>query len=377
MNKILEGARRALAAEDLDALLVSCAVEDSFGRHGVNRRYLSGFSGSTGLVLLTADAAILAVDSRYTEQARDESLDFQIWQTPRERQRQWLPKLLADASLAGKRIGVSPDDMNVSEYVVVQEAAGSFDAGAQPEVVAAPRFLEKLRMRKTAAEQAMIEKAVAVADRAYERVLPAVAAGATERDLALAVESAVRAEGGDGLSFETIVASGPRASMPHAAPADRTVCAGEGVVIDMGAMVDGYCSDLTRTPVAGGEPSAALLEIYEVVLAAQEAAIDGVRAGMSGAEADDLARSVIDAAGHGEHFGHGLGHGVGLQVHEAPYLGATSEDVLEDGMVFTIEPGIYIPGWGGVRIEDVVVMAGGRARTLSRASKSRNAEESQ
>ncbi|MFQ5380522.1 MAG: M24 family metallopeptidase, partial [Dehalococcoidia bacterium] len=209
MNEILEQVREALPAEGLDALVVSCAVEDSFGHHGANRRYVSGFSGSTGLVLVTGDAAILAVDSRYAEQAASESPGFQIWPTPRERQRRWFPRLLSDAALAGKRVGVSPDDMSVSEYVVVQEAAQSFDAGARPDIVAAPRLIERLRARKTAAERARIQKAVAVADRAYENILPAVVAGANERELASEIEEAVRAEGGEGLSFETIVAAGP------------------------------------------------------------------------------------------------------------------------------------------------------------------------
>ncbi|MGH2610931.1 MAG: M24 family metallopeptidase, partial [Tepidiformaceae bacterium] len=165
-----------------------------------------------------------------------------------------------------------------------------------------------------------------------------------------------------------IVAAGPWGAMPHASPRGEVIREGDGVVIDMGALYGGYCSDLTRT-VTVGKPDAKFRAIYEIVFEAQQAAIEGVEAGMSGVTAHRLASKVIGDAGYGENFGHGLGHGVGLQVHESPYLGESSEDVLEEGMVFTIEPGIYLPGWGGVRIEDVVVLVNGKARVLSHAQK--------
>ncbi|MGE3512798.1 MAG: M24 family metallopeptidase, partial [Vicinamibacterales bacterium] len=185
--------------------------------------------------------------------------------------------------------------------------------------------------------------------------------------VAEAVERGVRRHGGDGVSFDTIVACGIRAAMPHASPTGAPVGTGP-IVIDMGAYAGGYCSDLTRT-VTIGPADAKFREIYEIVFAAQRNAIENVEAGMTGVQAHALAFSVIEAAGYGEAFGHGLGHGIGLEVHEAPYLGKTSTDTLEEGNIFTIEPGIYIPEWGGVRIEDVVVLENGRARVLSGAPK--------
>ncbi|HNO66737.1 MAG TPA: M24 family metallopeptidase, partial [Tepidiformaceae bacterium] len=178
----------------------------------------------------------------------------------------------------------------------------------------------------------------------------------------------VKAAGGEDISFETIIAAGPNGAMPHAHPTGDAVGEGQPIVCDLGARYGGYCSDLTRTIVLG-KPDAKFREIYEIVFEAQRAAIEGVEAGMKGSTAHKLAQDVIDRAGYGERFGHGLGHGVGLDVHEAPYLGTTSTDTLEEGMVFTIEPGIYLPGWGGVRIEDVVVLENGRARVLSKAPK--------
>jgi len=173
---------------------------------------------------------------------------------------------------------------------------------------------------------------------------------------------------GDGVSFETLVGSGPRGSMPHCTPTDRVLRKGEGVVIDMGVMLNGYVSDLTRT-VFLGKPDDQFKRVYDIVLAAQQTAGELVEAGMTGEQAHLLASKVIEEAGHGDHFGHGLGHGVGLQIHEAPRLGRESKDVLGDGMVFTIEPGIYLTGWGGVRIEDVVVLENGKARLMSHAPK--------
>jgi Xaa-Pro aminopeptidase len=190
----------------------------------------------------------------------------------------------------------------------------------------------------------------------------------TELELAALVEREVRAAGGDGIAFNTIAAAGPAGAMPHAHPGHTPLGQGRPIVVDMGARSAGYCSDLTRTFVIGAS-DARFHEIYEVVFEAQRNAIEKIEAGMSGKDAHELAASVIEKAGYGDQFGHGLGHGVGLQVHERPYLGRTSEDTLQEGMVFTVEPGIYLPGWGGVRIEDIVVLENGRARTLSHAPK--------
>ena len=235
----------------------------------------------------------------------------------------------------------------------------------RPELVPAPPIVERLRARKDAGELALLEEAIAIAERAFLDVRGSVEPGVTERGFAAALDAAVKEHGARGLSFEPIVAGGERGAMPHADLSDRPFGPGEPIIVDWGAELSGYCSDLTRTFHLGPEPER-FREVYEVVREAQQTAIERVEAGMSGAAAHALAASVIERHGYGEAFTHGLGHGVGLDVHDyPPYLGPTSEDVLEDGMVFTIEPGIYLPGWGGVRIEDIVTLEGGSARQLS------------
>jgi Xaa-Pro aminopeptidase len=234
--------------------------------------------------------------------------------------------------------------------------------------VPAPPIVEHLRAVKDAVELAALQRAIDVADASFEALLAQLTPAMTEREAAAIFERGTVEHGGEGPSFATIVASGAHAAMPHAQPTDDALGEGRTVVIDMGARARGYCSDLTRTVVLG-MPGPRFHEIYDIVFEAQQDAIEHVEAGMTGAAAHELAASVIARHGYGERFGHGLGHGVGLEVHEHPYLGPSSEDVLENGMTFTIEPGIYLPGWGGVRIEDVVILENGRARVLSHAPK--------
>ncbi|MCK9520304.1 MAG: aminopeptidase P family protein [Dehalococcoidia bacterium] len=369
MNDRLDRIRAAMAEEGLDALLVSSAVEDMFGLNAQNRTYVSGFTGSTGYVLVTRDRAIIALDFRYTEQGGQECVPFgfEVWKREGHH-KEWIPNLIRYAELTGRKIGVSKADMSLAEYDTLQRSIEELPWALRPEIGPASPIIEKLRQRKTIEELMVLEKAIQVADNAFERVQAAVEPGMTERRIAEMVREAVRDLGASDVSFDTIVAAGPHGALPHASPRDVPVQAGEPIVIDMGARYDGYCSDLTRTFVVG-EPPARFREIYDIVFAAQQAAIEGIEPGMTGVQADELARSVIHNAGYGDEFGHGLGHGVGLQVHEAPYLGPTSEDVIEEGMVFTIEPGIYLPGEFGVRIEDIVVLENGKARVLSHATK--------
>jgi Xaa-Pro aminopeptidase len=383
MPDLLARVRAALAEARLDALVIGTPIDDVFGQYGQNRRYLSGFTGSTGTLLITPARATLAVDFRYVEQAgAPPAADprsvappppppvpngFSLFHTE-GRLKQWFPGLVAEARLAGRRLGLSRADFTYGDFLALQDAVAEMPAADRPELLPAPPVVEELRRIKSPEELAAIQRAIDIADAAFARVAPRVVPGAIERDVARALDRAFLEEGAESPSFATIVASGPAGAMPHAQPRDVPVAAGAPVVIDMGARAGGYCSDLTRTVVAGPE-DARFREIYGVVLEAQANAIARVEAGMSGAVAHALAWDVIDRHGYGEQFGHGLGHGVGLQVHEAPYLGKTSEDTLAEGMVFTIEPGIYLPGWGGVRIEDVVVLEGGRARVLSHAAK--------
>lgn len=362
----LTALRAALDAAGLDAIFVSSPVDDVHHRHSQNRRYLSGFTGSTGYVLVTLDAAWLAVDGRYEQQARDEAgpRGFTIFDAkgPQER---WMPEFLREAGVPGKRVGISANDWSYDAYLRLERAVASMPPAERPELVPAPPLIERLRSRKDAEEIATIERAIAIAGAAFTEVRHALRAGVSEQEVADALEAAMKRHGGRGHAFEPIVAFGERGAMPHAKLSGRRLREGEPVIVDWGAEVDGYCSDLTRSLVVGPEPPR-FRKVYEIVATAQRTAIERIEAGMTGGEAHALAAGVIAAAGYGDHFTHGLGHGIGLDVHDyPPYLGPSSEDVLEDGMVFTIEPGIYLPGWGGVRIEDIVVLESGRARCLS------------
>ena len=362
----LERVRAALDEDWLDGLYVASPVDDVNHRHSANRRYLTGFSGSTGYAAISPTKALLAVDARYTAQARREAepRGFTIFDT-KGPQAAWLPEFIAAAGLAGKRVGLSRSDLSYGDFLTLREAVERMPDTDRPDLVPAPPIVERLRARKDAEELALLEEAIAIAERAFLDVTATVEPGVTERSFAAALDAAVKEHGARGLSFEPIVAGGERGAMPHADLSDRPFGAGEPIIVDWGAELSGYCSDLTRTFFLGPEPER-FRGVYEVVREAQQAAIERVEAGMTGADAHALAASVIEEHGYGDAFSHGLGHGVGLDVHDyPPYLGPTSEDVLEDGMVFTIEPGIYLPGWGGVRIEDIVTLEDGRARQLS------------
>ncbi len=357
-----------MADVGLDGFLVGAPVEDTFHTHAANRRYLSGFSGSTGWLLITADAAFIAVDFRYIEQAQREAPQFTLFRTD-DGMESWFGGLMGEAGLAGKRIGFEPAGTTVSAYQAMKKALEKIPPGERPKLLAAPSLVEELRAIKEPEEIAAIQRAVDLGDEVFQAVAQRIEPGWTERQVAWEIERYAREHGADGLSFETIVASGPWGAMPHAQPRDHPIQAGEPVIIDMGLRVGGYCSDLARTIVVGEERDGRLREIYDIVLTAQLAAEELVKSGMSGEEAHMLAHSAIAEAGYGENFGHGLGHGVGLLVHESPRLAKTSKDELKDGMVATIEPGIYISGWGGVRIEDMIVIEEGKTRVMTHSPK--------
>ncbi|WP_322796927.1 aminopeptidase P family protein [Tepidiforma sp.] len=361
--------RRLLEREGLDGLLVGAPGEEGHGREA--QAYLAGFTGSAGVLLVTRERALLAVDSRYWEQAEQETAGRGV-EVVRVRGagREWLPAMLRDGGIAGGVLGVSPRDLTYAGYLGVAAAIGELPEGERPELRPAEGLIDELRRVKDAEELAALQCAVDIADRALGRLLGELSPGMTELEAAARFERYVREEGGSGVSFPSIIAGGAWSALPHAQPRDVPLPAGAPIVLDVGAKYRGYCSDLTRTVVLG-EPDARFREIYGIVLAAQEAAIAAARPGMRAAEVDAIARGVIAGAGYGDAFGHGLGHGVGLAVHEDPYLGPSSDHVLEAGMVFTIEPGIYVPGWGGVRIEDIVVLEDGRARVLGHAPKLR------
>ncbi|NQW16100.1 MAG: aminopeptidase P family protein [Chloroflexi bacterium] len=341
---------------ELDAIIIS---------NTENRRYFSGFKGSAGNLIISRDKAVLATDFRYTEQAGLQAPAFDVLQI--RPALDWLHETLSD--MGAKRIGFEADEMTVSGHERIRKALNEA-AGDETTYTLIPTngIGVGLRAVKDAQELALLTRAIEIGDKAFDDVSAQIKAGMTENEVAWEIEKSIREQGAESLSFETIVGSGPNGARPHHLAADRFIQEGEPIVIDMGCQYQGYCSDLTRTIVIG-EPDAKFKEIYDITLTAQLTAIETVVAGMTGEDADMLARNVITEAGYGDNFGHSLGHGVGLEVHEGPGVGARAKGKLEDGMVFTIEPGIYLTGWGGVRIEDVVVLENGRARVISKARK--------
>ncbi len=331
-----------LAERELDLTLVTEIV---------NVGYLTGFGGTNGACVCGADTRLFLTDFRYTERAEAEVDGWEVV-TVRD---DWLGGI---AERLSGRVGFEDDHVSVRLRDRLQ---GKLADGV--ELVAAGGAVEKLRRVKDDDELAAIAAASELADEVWRWSVERGLAGRGEREVAQAAEARIREHGGEP-SFPAIVAAGPNGALPHAEPGEREIGRGELVVFDMGAKLDGYCSDGTRT-FATGDPGARGREVYEAVLAAQAAALEAIAAGVGGEQLDAVARESIAAASHGDRFGHGLGHGVGLEVHEAPRLSPRSEDELAKGEVVTIEPGIYLPGELGVRIEDLVVVADSGCRNLS------------
>ncbi len=361
MNTRLANLRALLREHDLAALFISGLA---------NRRYISGFSGSSGALLVTADVALIFTDSRYRIQVSREAPDFTLCEIPSP---QLLPKLLArtSAELGLTQIGFEAEHLSVASHAEIVAAMHEHGA-AQTELLATTGIVECLREVKDAAELATIRQAIAITDAALAAVLPQLQPDMSEKQAAWLLEVAMRERGADGVAFPIIVAAGPNAALPHARPSDGLLGTGRPIVIDMGARLAGYNADLTRTVVLG-EPDERFWEVYTTVLQAQQHAIAHLRAGLLGLEADALARDLIAAAGYGDYFGHGLGHGIGMDVHEAPSLRRTAPGqeapTLRAGSITSVEPGIYIEGWGGVRIEDLVLIQADGCEVLSQSPK--------
>lgn len=350
----IEALRQVLQQEELGAMLVSSDE---------NRRYMSGFTGSAGYLLVSQSDAVLATDFRYVEQAEGQAPEFRI---ERITGGGWLPGLAKEVG-AG-RIGFESEDVTVARHVAMEKSISESDVVGEVSLVATTDLLERMRGTKDQGEIELLTQAIKITDEALDEVEPSVKPGVTEGEIAWELEKAMRERGAEAMAFDIIVGAGPNGALPHHRADSTVIREGDAVVIDMGAQYEGYCADLTRT-VLVGEPDETFWKVYNTVLEAQLAAEEQITAGMTGTEADAIARDLIAEAGYEENFGHSLGHGVGLAVHEYPVLGTKSEDVLEDGMVFTVEPGIYLSGWGGVRIEDVVVLENGRPRVVSKARK--------
>lgn len=343
--------QEVLAREGLEALLVTDPA---------NRRYLTGFTGSAGCVAVTADRAVLFVDFRYVTQAEEQASGVEVIQHGDSAIRS-VGDELRKAGIS--RLGFEQRHVTYGSYLKFADEVGDGIS-----LVPTDGLIERLRYVKDESELAVLRKAVEIADAAFEHILTVLRPGLTEREVAIELEMHMRRLGAKGSSFDIIVASGERSALPHGVASDRVIGKNEFVKMDFGALFDGYCSDLTRTVVIG-EPSDKHREIYDIVLEAQRNAIAGIRAGITGREGDALARDVIAARGYGDRFGHGTGHSVGLDIHESPRLSRLDESVLEPGMVLTVEPGIYLPGFGGVRIEDIVVVREGGCEVLTRARK--------
>lgn len=333
----VEGVRNKLIERGLDALLVT---------NPVNRRYVSGFTGTAGALLLTPSDSWLITDFRYMTQAPQQAAGFAVVEQAASIIAT-VAQLAADAGIA--KLGFEQDHVVYSDYVSWQETLGSIG------LVPVSGIVEGLRMIKDETELAVMRDAAALADDTFRHILGFIKPGISERAVALEMEMYMRGKGATSTSFETIVASGERSALPHGVASDRIIGRDEFVKLDFGAYYEGYCSDLTRTVVVGS-PTARHEEIYAIVLEAQLTALAGIKPGMTGREADALARDVIASYGYGDHFGHGTGHGLGMEIHESPRLSKTGDIVLKPGMTVTVEPGIYIPGFGGVRIEDDIVI---------------------
>ena len=345
LNKL----RNAFTEANVDALLVTS---------GKNRSYLTGFTGTAGVAIITAEKAVFITDFRYTEQASKQCVGFEIVQ----HKGGLVEEIANQVKVLGiSKLGFETDHVTFSTYLAYRKEIGA-------ELVPISGVIEKLRLIKTDQEINILKEATQIADAAFEHILTYIKPGITELDVSNELEFFMRKQGAVSSSFDIIVASGHRSALPHGVASSKVIESGEFVTLDFGAFYKGYNSDITRT-VAVGTPSDELVNIYNVVLEAQLRGMKGIKAGITGREADALTRDYITEKGFGEYFGHSTGHGLGMEVHEGPSLSLKSDTVLEPGMVVTVEPGIYIAGLSGVRIEDDTVVTADGNESLSHSTK--------
>ena len=340
--------KESMKKAGIDAMLV--LIEE-------NRRYLSGFLGedhqfdeSAGALIIAGDQRVLATDSRFEVQARNEALLYEIVVY-----RKGLSKTLPDLI---RRLGIGKmgfESTRVSVKQITDYRKELTSASVDVNLIPMEDMVENLRLVKSAGEIDKTQKALAIAEKVYKAVARSLRPGMTEKSVAWAMELGMREAGADSLSFPVIVAAGSNSALPHAIPGDRPIAEGEPILFDWGARLDGYCSDTSRTVILG-KPDRTFLDVYHTVHDAQQKAIAAIKAGASSKKVDAIARDIIRQRGYGGKFGHGLGHGTGLAVHEGPRLSPLKETTLEAGMIVTVEPGIYLPDWGGIRIENQVVV---------------------
>lgn len=344
--------RDRFSEKQIDALIVAKPQ---------NVAYLSGFTGTAGILLITRDVAYLITDFRYVEQAREQAPGYDVIRQDARGAAANLTELLSGHGI--NRVGFEGDFVTFDVY---QAYAKEFAEGR--ELVPVSGLTESLRQVKDEQEIAAMRQAAAITDAAFDHILRFIEPGMTERQVSLELEFTMRKAGASGIAFDIIVASGVRSALPHGVASDKVIEPGDLVTMDFGAVYKGYCSDMTRTVVIG-EPTDEQRKIYEIVLEAQMRGVAAAKPGMLGKELDAVCRDYIAAHGHADKFGHSTGHGVGRYIHEGPRLSVLGEERLQPGMVVTIEPGIYLPGWGGVRIEDMVLITADGCERLSRSPK--------
>ena len=343
--------QESLAGAEIDALLLVSPV---------NRLYATGFHSSDGAVVITRDKAFFITDSRYIEAAEKAGRDARVLLSHTEKRIiQWLQEIIASCGI--KALGAEEESLSYSEYLNLEKKLNMKLKPSQS-------IMKKLRAGKSRQELENIKAAQAIAERAFQDVLGMIRPGVTEREIAAELTYRMLKYGGEGNAFDPIVVAGKKSSMPHGVPGDEVIQKGDFVTMDFGCIKNGYCSDMTRT-VAVGSVTGEMRRVYEVVLAAQEAGISAARAGVTGEEIDAAARKVIEEAGYGRYFGHSFGHSLGLEVHETPSAAPKVRDEMPEGAVISAEPGIYIPGGFGVRIEDILYLTAQGAENITKAPK--------
>ena len=364
MTNILEKVRSIIEKLELDAVIIT---------DGYNMHYISGFSGHEGILLISKTLGCLVTDSRYTEVAGKEAKDFEVIDIAKKKYPELIRELLAEGTaVSGRKLRVGFEDKSIS-----YEAYKKYSKGleSEAELIELGKEIEDLRKNKSKEEIECLAKAESIGDEAFAHIKGYLSEklkkGLTERDVALELEVYMRKHGASGLSFDTIAASGVNSSMPHAVPSEKVIERGDFLTMDFGCVYKGYCSDMTRTVFIGerSDISDEQLKVYETVYRAQTESLKLIKPGASCIEVDKCARDIIAQAGYGDYFGHGLGHGVGLYIHEEPRFSPRCEDNLTAGVVITCEPGIYLPGRFGVRIEDMVVVTEDGYRNLAHSEK--------
>lgn len=348
-NKRIENLRRLMVKENLDGILL---ISD------VNRNYMSGFTGNESYSIITANKAIFITDSRYTEQAKIETKDYEVIEY-KGAFVDFLSDLVKNLNI--KKLGFEDNIISYSTYNTYKNKLVSA-------LIPIGNMIEEIRIIKDEVEIQCIRDAAEIADKAFTHMLSFIKLGMTEREVGLELEFFMKRNGATDLSFPSIVASGVRSSLPHGEATEKTIKNGEFLTLDFGCIYKDYCSDMTRTIVIG-DPDDKMIDIYNVVLTAQKTALSYIKPGITGIDLDSVARNIIKESGYGDYFGHGLGHGVGREIHEAPYISFKGKHTLKKGMIITDEPGVYIPGFGGVRIEDLICVTDNGYEVISKSPK--------